>query len=139
MSIHFEAPGLRLNIHLLLSPTFDPTRSYEDWLNCDVELFVPGFTGAFSAYLQLADFTRFLSELREMYTRIGLSRKAALQGVEPGISIELTSDKLGAISGKYEFVNFPGNNKLTGNFSMDQSYLPSLVTDIETILQKISP
>lgn len=47
MPLHFQAHGLYLSIHV--SP------AVEDWLTCDIELRVPGFSGAYSANLQIGD------------------------------------------------------------------------------------
>lgn len=126
MPIQINAHGFQLAIQL--------TRKYEDWLNCSVQIQAHGFSGAYAAQLQIGDFLGFSRELQNMYDSPGEIRKAVLNGIEPGISVELTSSRTGTISGEYEFNDYQNDTKLIGSFTMDQSFLPSIISDIKTSL-----
>lgn len=126
MPIQIKANGFHLAIQL--------TPDDEDWLNCSVQVQAHGFSGAYAAQLQIGDFLSFSHQLQTMYDSLGEIRKATLNGIEPGIIIELTSKKTGTISGGYEFNDYQNDTKLIGRFTMDQSYLPSIISDIKTAL-----
>ena len=126
MPIQINAHGFNLAIQLM--------PDYEDWLRCDVQVQAHGFSGAYTAQLQMGDFLGFSRELQTMYDSPGEIRKAVLNGIEPGISIELNANKTGTISGEYEFNDYQNDTKLVGSFTMDQSYLPSIISDIKTSL-----
>lgn len=115
------ANGLRIHLNAL-APADD-----EDWCRVAVDVSDRGFKAEFVAFLQTRDVEYFADNLALLYRDVGLPRTAALQCVEPGISIELESDKNGQIKGKYEFRNSNGDEfypLLSGIIVMDQSYLP---------------
>lgn len=98
----------------------------EDWGRINVDVLDSGFSASFVAWLQSRDVQRFSDDLAALYRTAGTPGKAILCCHEPGIFIELESDKHGHIRGRYEFKNETAggfNPTLRGILDMDQSYL----------------
>src|SRR5437899_11934523 len=100
----------------------------EGWTHVHVEVRVSGFLGRYTAQLEVEDLKRSIRELAVMEDGLGQGSKAALCSAEPGVSIEMTLNRLGQINGRYVFESERRDGvptALIGAFEMDQSFLPS--------------
>lgn len=99
----------------------------DDWGRVTVAVSEAGFSANFVGWLQSGDVECFANGMAMLYRTAGTPGKALLCCHEPGIFIELESDKNGHIEGRYEFKNSATvgfNPTLSGILDMDQSYLP---------------
>lgn len=112
----------------------------EDWCRVQVAARVPGIQAEFEAYLQGADLSRFVRELRTMYECVGAPCCAVLSSYERGICVALEMKGLGRITGTYD-LRPEGDQEVTGelkgDFRMDQSYLPNLIMSAENLLEEL--
>jgi hypothetical protein len=100
-------------------------------------LAVAGFSGQFEAWLELADLRRFAEQLSQLHTYVGRGGTARLCSAEPDIDIDLQMNSRGHITGKYAFESERRDGvptSLTGQFEMDQSYLPDLEKGVRTLI-----
>ncbi|CAD1786724.1 hypothetical protein CPBF426_30260 [Xanthomonas arboricola pv. juglandis] len=114
--------------------------SDEGWFRVNVSARTTGFEGSFDAWLQTDDIVAFESELSLLYKNFGQPGTAALASAEPDIKIVLTIDRLGSIVGNYWLESErPGGvpTQLSGRFEADQSYIPGLLSDLETLLTNV--
>jgi hypothetical protein len=124
------------------SVNLDPLRvvDEEDWVRVHVTAKADVFTGDFDAWLQLNDLVCFKTELEHMDANIGKSNSAQLVSHEPGVDITLSMQPLGQIEGSYVFENEStgrGSTKLSGSFELDQSYLPALMSSVESLILEL--
>jgi hypothetical protein len=105
----------------------------EGWMRCDVETQVPGFLGKFQCEVWLPDLKCFQKELAQMVEQVGHPCSASFATTEPGIKVYLSMNPYGQIQGRYVLKNFdsPGQPSLSGDFEMDQSYLPHLLEEVK--------
>lgn len=112
----------------------------EDWGRVNVAVSEAGFSANFVAWLQSGDVEHFANNMAVMYAAPGTLGKAILRCHEPGICIELESNKQGHISGRYEFKNETGGGfhpTLSGILDMDQSYLPEWEKECRRLLAEL--
>ena len=125
-----------LHIHLeALSPVGD-----EDWCRVNVAVSEAGFSANFIGWLQSVDVEHFANSVAALYLTAGTPGRAILRSAEPGICIELESDKHGHISGRYEFRNETAGGfhpTLSGILDMDQSYLPEWEKECRSLLAEL--
>jgi hypothetical protein len=96
-----------------------------------------GFVGDFEAWLQLGDLERFANEIGAMYESVGKSSTAVLASAEPDIQINLAMQSLGGTVGTYALESERPNGiptVLSGEFNIDQSFLPSLRQSIYSLI-----
>ena len=132
MNLHTPA------IQLQLSPR--RRADDEDWCRVQVTARVSRFTADFEAYLQTADLERFAHELEALYRNVGTPATATLACAEPNIYVQLSMQRLGGISGKYELLGEEeagGTASLSGTFAADQSHLPSLLESVRTLISEL--
>jgi len=105
----------------------------EGWMQCDLRVQVPGFSGKFKCQAWRADLVSFRDELTQMVSRIGRPSTAEFTTTEPGIELFLSMNPLGQIQGSYNLENYnsPGQPSLSWKFEMDQTYLAPLLQQIE--------
>lgn len=112
----------------------------EGWMPFQVTVAAPGFSGQFHTEMQPDDLKRFEKGLIHMEAHAGNPCEAVLAGLEPGIHIMLQSDKRGNISGKYQFESQMHEDiptRLSGGFSLDQTYLKPLIYGLADDLARI--
>src|SRR5689334_2227759 len=113
----------------------------EDWAKVTVDVNCNGFRGEFVAWLQLQDVRRFKAELAAMYESVGIPTKARLCSAEPDIDVELNMDVRGHIVGSYRFESERRNGiptVLSGEFEIDQSFLPDLTKQVDALACALS-
>ena len=113
----------------------------EGWLHFQVEIMVPGFSGSFEAEMQFEDLERFKNDLSEMEQKVGIECEALLGSAEPGIHILLKSDRLGRVTGEYQFESERYNGEptcLSGLFEIDQTFIKPLMVSVSEDIKKIT-
>jgi hypothetical protein len=129
MRLHAES------LDLVLSPS--RAVDTEDWVRVLANANTGAFSGTFDAYLQLEDLRRFERELREMHAGVGNLHEAVLSCIEPGIYLRLASKRLGGVEGTYRLEPERSPEQatlLSGQFLVDQSYLPELAASIDALI-----
>jgi hypothetical protein len=133
--IEFRADGLALKI-----AAYSPAGS-EDWPTVLVKSSSNGFQGEFIAWLQTEDLTRFATELSRMVTDLGQELTATLASAEPDLNIELKLDRHGRIKGRYRFESERRDagipTVLSGQFEMDQTYIPLLLMQVHELTKRL--
>ncbi|WP_426107966.1 WapI family immunity protein [Massilia sp. TSP1-1-2] len=112
----------------------------EDWGRVTVAVSEAGFSANFEGWLQSGDVEQFANTMATLYLTAGTPGKAILSCHEPGIYIELESDKHGHVRGRYEFKNEAAggfNPTLSGILDMDQSYLPAWEKECRHLLVEL--
>ena len=125
-------------IQLQLSPR--QRADDEDWCRVQVTASAGRFTADFDAYLQTADLERFADELEALHRGVVTPALATLASAEPNVYVQLSMQRLGGISGKYELQGEEGAGgtaRLSGTFEADQSYLPSLQESVRTLISQL--
>ena len=113
------------------TPTGD---SFDDnWLLCTVNVSFGNFTGTFGASFQSYDFIQFTQELKKLYA--SLKGTATFSTMEGQLEIKLTGNGNGGIELTGMCMDSVGvGNQLSFGTVLDQTYLPSSITELEEIL-----
>ena len=115
----------------------DPREHWEDanWLNVTAHCGAPGAdVWAQGPILQLADLVWWLKQLEDISRT--MSGKAELVPVEPNLYIKLEMDKLGHVAMQVNITPEHMSQRHEFREQIDQSYLPGLIRQIKTVLQK---
>jgi hypothetical protein len=105
---------------------------------CNAIVNAPGFRGDLDCYLQRADLELFRSQLAYAVQAAHWPCEARLCGLEPGIDVSFRVERTGQVAGGYRFQSRGvGEATLCGSFRMDQTYLPSLLQQVEEVLQAL--
>jgi hypothetical protein len=108
---------------------------YLDWIECKVRISVEGFTGGIPWRVMPAELRSFVGGLQGMYDTLTPGTVAVLESVEPGVRLQLTLFTAGHLQGAYDLQNGPLGPRLSGTFTMDQTYLPDLVAGVCQLLE----
>jgi hypothetical protein len=122
--------------------TIDVTSGYKDadlqWLVASVAIHNGGFTGAFSTTFLALDVSRFLGEVRQLYAT--LNGHAQFTTWEKQIEIRLEGNGRGQIAVTGEAMDVAGTgNRLRFRIDTDQTYLPTLISQLETVCATYPP
>ncbi|KRH99694.1 hypothetical protein [Curvibacter sp. PAE-UM] len=112
----------------------------EGWCRVRASVQVPGFDGEIEAWLQTDDLSRFAAELRALDENVGQPGSARLASAEPDIELVISTQRLGAISGRYRLESERREGVptvLSGAFDADQSFLPGMVDDVKALLSEL--
>jgi hypothetical protein len=86
-------------------------------------------------YLDTLSFHRWRGELHELHTR--MEGMAVLESVEPNLRVLVTAvDRRGHLAVDVEISTEPLQQKHSFQFDADQSYLPSVLVQIDSVLRK---
>jgi hypothetical protein len=104
-----------------------------NWLSATVSVSAGAWRGEYRANLRTEDFRSFLDEVRSL--RDMPEGKAEFNPMEPWIVLQLEGDGRGrvAVTGQADDRVATGN-KLSFHFDVDQTFLPSLIRDLESLL-----
>lgn len=120
-----QAEYLRLSI----PADFDP----EGWASVQVEVVVQCFRGLIQAYLERPDLERFAQAVVALHA--SLSGKAELSPIEGQFSVALVGNGRGAVSvSGLALANASYGSKLQYEFELDQTFLPPVITELQTLL-----
>lgn len=102
------------------------------WLNAQVAVHAGGFSGEFVTDFLARDVSLFLNQLRELYRT--LKGAAQFTTWEKQIELKLEGNGRGAISVIGEAMDIAGTgNLLRFRLEVDQTYLPKVIADLETV------
>jgi hypothetical protein len=102
------------------------------WLRASVAVRAGGFTGHFDTDFIANDISRFLGELRELYRT--LQGSACFTSWDKQIELKLEGNGRGGVGLLGEAMDIAGTgNRLRFHLDIDQTYLPTLVSDLEQI------
>jgi hypothetical protein len=104
-----------------------------NWLRCSVSAEIGHFRGDVEAALSTRDFAQFLSALKELST--GAVPVARLRTDEDALEIQVQAGRLGRMtcSGTINQTD-EGSTSLTFTFPSDVTYLSSMITDLQQIV-----
>jgi hypothetical protein len=136
-TITISAEGLSLTIVVLERLRHESGSAHDDWLSCQVNVIVPGFTGSLKCDLEHSALVKFHNQLVKIVENPGKEHSAHLSGRDPGIDILMDVNASGQVSVRYTFINWVGklNPELSGAFETHQSYIPNLVREINQTLK----
>jgi len=104
-----------------------------NWLSCEIRVAVGGFKGRVDAALRAEEFNLFLEQVRQLHK--SLKGRADFTTLEGWLRIELTGDGRGHMTATCELLDQPGiGNSLKFKIELDQTYLPSVVAGLESII-----
>jgi hypothetical protein len=105
-----------------------------NWLNCDIDLAVPPFSGNYRAAISTQDFARFGEQLRGLSQH--LVGSAEFSTDEQALRVTLTVGSRGELSIEGE-ASVTGNVRAALRFqaAADQSYLNDLVRAVSDVTQ----
>lgn len=104
-----------------------------NWLTCEVEVAVGGFTGGVQAELRAEDFFKFHRQLRQLHK--SLTGQAKFATMEGWLDVDLKGDGNGHVTVEGEVLDQPGiGNRLNFKLEMDQTYLPTALAGLESIM-----
>ena len=127
---------LRFSITLLGREVEVPGMPYLDWLICEVSVEVPAFSGRFRCNLMPADLEELAKGLSDLHAQVPTPGRFAFQSSETNISLSFGLTPTGSIEGTYRFCpsSFESTG-LSGDFSIDQSFLPGLAAQIRAFVR----
>jgi hypothetical protein len=103
-----------------------------NWLLTPVEVQVGDFRGQISSALRTSELAAFRSQLVTLYET--LKGEAKLDSIEDWLTMTLEGDGAGHVSVSGAIRDQPGvGNTLQFTFSLDQTYLPSILDQLEEI------
>lgn len=107
----------------------------KNWLTAKTKFQLGSFIGEYEFNAQIEDFNNFLNQVENQYNN--LIGESNFQSREDQVEIKLELDKSGIIEVNFELTDKVGvGNNLNGNFQIDQSYLPKLIEQLESIRDK---
>jgi hypothetical protein len=107
----------------------------EGWIHVRVEIMVGAFSGAFRATFDTGAFVRFAAELRVLYG--ALRSVATFSTLEGQLELIFEGDGRGHVEVRGEAVDVAGTgNRLGFRLRIDQTYVPRILQDVETVLAK---
>jgi hypothetical protein len=112
----------------------DLPAGHEGWFKAQVAIRVEGFTGQISASFEVDDFRRLRDSLTRLHESLGES--ARFEPRERQVTLNFEGDGLGhvTIAGlAYSEATF--GNKLSFEVGIDQTFLPSLISELNRFLQ----
>lgn len=105
----------------------------DNWILCSISVLFGGFSGKFSASFQIYDFVKFSEEVQKLYTC--LKGKATFNSIEGQLEFKLTGDGKGRVELEGNCMDIVGiGNELTFSTGFDQTYLESIISDLEEVI-----
>lgn len=115
---------------------FEIEPEYSGWLRAQVTIQVPGFIGSIVASFESGDFEAFEKKLRVLNET--LTGAADFWSRENQVVFSLRGDRLGHIEVTGEAWSKPCyENKLEFEFSIDQTFIPSILSQLDAITHSV--
>lgn len=135
--LKFHVLGNKVKLEIdVLHRNYPASRDYWDanWLASLIHLEIPGYTAHFEADLRTNELKEFADELRDMNEN--LKGTATLKNLDDYIHLTGTMNSLGKILWNLE-TRYPVGigAQLSCAFESDQSYLRTLIDEIDTVLE----
>jgi hypothetical protein len=127
--------GNEISIHVPKQPFEPQSGPYDDALQCEINIYIPPFSGLYSMNISVRDIRAFLTDLRQRLDE--LNGKTVFHTIESGLelAIEFRSRKgLAAVRGKATPDIHGAGVTLTFGFATDQSFLASTVSDLDQVV-----
>lgn len=109
---------------------------YLEWFQVQVNASTPGFTAEIEWAVMPKEIQIFRDALTQM-NKLLPDTIAELKSVEPGIELRLKLGTRGQIDGEFLIANRfhdPEGAVLQGSFGFDQSYLPKIISEVDSLL-----
>ncbi len=133
----FQVGPLTVTVHQGQVP--DGTDFWEsNWLEVAAEVDLPGqaWVRATGPFLMTSELAVFLTELRRMNET--LTGTADLHPLEPNLRVHLECGPTGQILTEIELTPDHPTQTHTFELQLDQTYLPGIIRQLETILERFS-
>ncbi|WPY97632.1 hypothetical protein [Christiangramia sp. OXR-203] len=125
--------SIRINVIGRAYPSADNDWD-KSWLKSELEFKLGSFYGNIKTKVQIDDFTNFAKELEEQYET--LLTNSSFEPREENIRLNFTNQYGGFIEVRFIIMDQVGlGHELTGEFIIDQSYLPNILDQIRSIIQ----
>jgi hypothetical protein len=109
---------------------------YLEWIQFKVQAAVPGFSADVKWAAMPTELLKFRDELAQMEKMVP-DTKAELKSIESGVMLLLKLGHRGQIQGEYEITeqySNPDGATLKGAFTIDQTYLRNIITEVDALL-----
>ena len=127
VSLELRTEGLAFSI------MFTPPDN-EGWMWCNAILNVPGFRGDVHVQMLIADLDTFHAQLSNSLDGANWPCEVRLASTDPGFDLSFRVERTGQIVGTYEFGGCGAYRPLlSGAFAMDQTYLGTLLIQVERL------
>ena len=133
--LDLQFPGLRFTLELETHRVERPVGPYLDWLHCTVRGSAPGFEAQFPWSVTAGELADLAEELAAFQQALPDAGCVSFEGTEPKVAITFAPDSLSHIAATFRFQSdIPSGAVLAGGFTIDQSYLPGLITSIRSFI-----
>ena len=106
-----------------------------EWLHCDVRVSVPSFVGQLRWSVMPAELRGLADDLERLHGRMSKAGSVSFRPSEPNVALDFSPEHTGKISGTFMFNALLGDGPvLQGPFTIDQSFLPGLVSQLRTFV-----
>lgn len=128
-----------IRIEIISQPYLDSETDYDkNWLRGSVKFKLGAFRGEYFADFQTFDFEIFRKELEIAYDK--LNRNAMFDTIESQAKINLAGNGSGHFEVKFWLMDKAGiGNELSGEFIIDQTQLPELISQLNAINTQYPP
>ena len=82
------------------------------------------------------DFTVFLAKLHDLY-EMRVNKISFLQSIENNIQVDFNLNEMGGILVSVRIEDYINSTMLQFEYGIDQSFLPELIEEIETVLEEL--
>lgn len=135
--IELHAHNLRLTISEVERTTGDTSNPYDVWVNCRIEVEVPGFRGTLAWSALQAELQQLAQTLYTFERKLGTEASMSFESFEPCLALHFSMNDRGQIFGQYSLrdnSHGPGAPQLQGTFGMDQTYLRPLADAVQAFI-----
>jgi hypothetical protein len=110
----------------------------DGWFSAEVEVAVGAFRGTYAANFNSWAFSNFRGDLKRLYRSV--SGSASFTSYEQQLEITMTCNAQGHIEARGEAVDLAGTgNRLVFRLEIDQTYLPKILADLQSALERFPP
>lgn len=110
----------------------------DGWFSADVEVVVGGFRGGYSADFNSWAFSDFQGQLEKLYRAV--SGSASFTSYEAQLELVLACDSQGHVQLRGEAMDLAGiGNKLIFGLEIDQTYVPAIISSLQSALKRYPP
>ncbi|GGK90909.1 WapI family immunity protein [Deinococcus radiotolerans] len=131
----FQVGALKVTVHQ--GPLIEGEDFWDaNWLDVAAEVDLPGqaWVHVTGPFLMTSELGGFLTELRRMNET--LTGTADLHPLEPNLGMHLECGSTGEILTRIELTPDPLTQTHTFELQLDQTYLPGIIRQLETILER---
>ena len=108
-----------------------------NWIHVLIEFNSKGFVGKVAAHMQTFEFGEFYMQLKKLYE--SLQGQAKLETIEGQIGLTFVGNGRGGITLSGMIMDKPGiGNELIFNMNLDQSYIPSVLSQLQSLNTEFS-